>query len=571
MDQASKLEQEVINYQQEQRVYEEYVEKKPSSLFVRFMITNFHLTALALGGGFAFLRHRKEIGAKKKFRYTFLKIFLWMTWPFLNKKLINQPFSVQLRRRLEMLGATYIKLGQILSLREDILPKEITDELKKLLDSLPALKYERYVQLVEENLGQPVHRVFLEIQTKPLGSASIAQVHRATLRSGEEVVIKLLKPGTRELIQTDSKIIKGMGSFLELFIPQVQPKNMFTEFCNYTNKEVDFRLEAENALTFQANFAAYPDIVFPKIYKEFSNSDVLIMELINGIKPDETAAKILTEEEKERIVDLGAMSIIRMLYHDGFFHADLHPGNLLIIRGNEQTGAGAKCAFIDLGMVGRFEESTRKNMLYWYNALVMGDAKAAARYMTMVASPGKGCDLDGFRKEFVELASRWFRNPNFNEFSLALLTYESVFLGAKYRLYFPLELVLMTKATITFEGVGNVILPGLDITKYTKKHIRNLLISEVNPIDLIKQTLQTAPEMIDIVSRSPMLLMEMFKRAEYEFYHRKEEKVPPVSSFKYLMFAGFCILGGCILLASGQPWEAYTALFVLGGLVALKS
>jgi ubiquinone biosynthesis protein len=127
-----------------------------------------------------------------------------------------------------MLGATYIKLGQILSLREDILPKDITDELKKLLDSLPALKYERFVQLVEDNLGQPIHRVFLEIQTKPLGSASIAQVHRATLRSGEEVVIKLLKPGTRELIQTDSKIIKGMGSFLELFIPQVQPKNMFT-------------------------------------------------------------------------------------------------------------------------------------------------------------------------------------------------------------------------------------------------------------------------------------------------------------------------------------------------------
>lgn len=569
MDAASKLEQEVINYQQEQRVYEEYIEKKPSPLFIRFLITTKHLTALTLGGGFAYLRYRKEMRVKPQIKFTFLKIFLWLTWPFLNKKLINEPFSVQLRRRLEMLGATYIKLGQILSLREDLLPKDVTDELKKLLDTLPALKFERFIELVESNLGQPIHRVFLEIQAKPLGSASIAQVHRATLRSGEEVVIKLLKPGTRELIQTDSKIIKAMGGFLELFIPHIQPKNMFTEFCNYTNKEVDFRLEAENADIFASNFAAYPDVIFPKVYRDFSNSDMLVMEMIKGIKPDETAAKVLSEEEKERVVDLGAMSIIKMLYHDGFFHADLHPGNLLIIRGDEQ--AGAKCAFIDLGMVGRFEESTRKNMLYYYNALVLGDGRAAARYMSMVSMPGKGSDPEGFRKEFAEVCRRWFRNPNFNEFSLALLTYESVLIGNKYRMYFPLELVLMTKATITFEGVGNVILPGVDISKVSKKHIRNLLISEVNPVDLFKQTLQTAPEMIDMITRSPMLLMEIFKLTEQELYHKKEEKVPPANSLKYLIFSGFCILGACVLLASGQPWEAYTSLFVLGGIAALKA
>ena len=122
-------------HEQEDRIYEEYIEKKPSSLLVRFYITTSHLTALAIGGGFAFLRERKETNQKKKIKFTFLKIFLWLTYPFLNKSLIKQPFSVQLRRRLEMLGATYIKLGQIMSLREDILPKDITDELKKLLDN----------------------------------------------------------------------------------------------------------------------------------------------------------------------------------------------------------------------------------------------------------------------------------------------------------------------------------------------------------------------------------------------------------------------------------------------------
>ncbi len=556
------------NYQQENREYEEYIEKKPSSLFVRYLITQAHLSALALGGGFAFLRHRKETGAKPKFRFFLLRIFLWLHWPFLNKKLIKQPFAVQLRRRLEMLGATYIKLGQIMSLREDILPKEITDELKKLLDTLPALKYERYVELVEEQIKQPINQVFAEIQRNPLGSASIAQAHRATLKTGEEVVIKLLKPGTRQLIQTDSKIIRATGSFLELFLPELQPKNMFTEFTDYTNKEVNFILEADNAEAFAANFVKSPDIIFPKIYREYSTSDVLIMEFLKGMKPDEECAKILTKEQSERAVELGAFAIIQMLYSDGFFHADLHPGNLLIILDEEGE---VKTGFIDLGMVGRFEETTRKSMLYYFNSLVMGDPKSAARYLAMVARPGKGGDPDGFRKEFVDIGMRWVRNPNFNDFSLALLIFESVVLGAKYRMYFPLELVLMVKAIITFEGVGNVILPGLDIAKVTKKPIRKLLLNEVNPLELAKTTLQNAPEVLDVISRSPLVLVEMFKRLEIELFEKKEEKVSPLNSMKYMIFAGTCVIGACILVAAGQPWQAYTALFAIGGIFALKS
>ncbi len=557
----------VTYQQQEERVYEQYIEKKPSSLLVRYFITTSHLSALALGGGFAYLRHRKETGEKPKFKFFLLKIFLWLHWPFLNKKLIRQPFAVQLRRRLEMLGATYIKLGQILSLREDILPKDITDELKKLLDTLPALGYDRYIELVEAQLKQPIHQVFLEVQRNPLGSASIAQAHRATLRTGEEVVIKLLKPGTRELIQTDSKIIKATGSFLELFVPHLQPKNMFTEFCEYTNKEVNFVLEANNAEAFAANFVKLPDIVFPKIYREYSTSDIITMQFLKGMKPDENCAKVLSPEEREKAVELGAAAIIQMLYSDGFFHADLHPGNLLIIPGEE----GVKCGFIDLGMVGRFEESTRKSMLYYYNSLVMGDPKSAARYLSMVARPGKGGDPDGFRKEFVEVGMRWVRSPNFNEFSLALLIYESVVLGAKYRMYFPLELVLMVKAIVTFEGVGNVIMPGLDIAKVTKKPIRKLVLNEVNPIELVKTTLQNAPEVIDVITRTPLVLVELFKRLEIELFEKKEEKITPMSSMKYMVFAGMCVIGACILVASGQPWQAYTALFAIGGIFALKA
>ncbi|MBK6275806.1 MAG: AarF/ABC1/UbiB kinase family protein [Saprospirales bacterium] len=226
---------------------------------------------------------------------------------------------------------------------------------------------------MEEQIGQPLHKVFSEVKTNTLGSASIAQTHRATLRTGEEVVLKMLKPGTRELIQTDSRIIKFFGSVLEIFAPQLQPKNMFTEFCDYTNREVDFKLEAENAELFAINFIKHPDIKFPKIYKEYSTSDLICMEFMRGIKPDERAYNRYNEEEREKIVDYGAYAIIQMLYHDGFFHADLHPGNLMIMDGP----TGPQVGFIDLGMVGRFEESTRKTMLYYFNSLVTGDPAGA--------------------------------------------------------------------------------------------------------------------------------------------------------------------------------------------------
>jgi ubiquinone biosynthesis protein len=547
------------------RVFEQYIERKPSSLFVRVFITMRHLSGLVLGGGYAYLRHRRA--TKAKFSLTkdvFLRIFLWLHWPFLKKKLIKQPFSVQLRRRLEMLGATYIKLGQIMSLREDMLPKDITDELKKLLDTLPAISYDRFSELVEIQIGQPLHKVFTEVKQNPLGSASIAQTHRATLRTGEEVVLKLIKPGTRELIQTDSRIIKVMGGFLELFIPHLQPKNMFSEFCDYTNREVDFKLEADNAEEFTANFIKNSAIHFPRIFRDYTTNDLICMEFFRGIKPDQRAYERYSEEDRAKIVDYGAYAIIQMLYHDGFFHADLHPGNLLIIDG----ASGPEVAFIDLGMVGRFEEGTRKTMLYYFNSLVTGDPQGAARYLTLLAKKGKDSDVEGFRRAFLAIGNKWLKAPNFKDFSLAKLILESVGLGAKYRMYYPLELVLMVKAIITYEGVGNVIMPGFDIQKVTKKHIRKMILGEVNPVELLKTQLQNAPEIMDIITRSPMVLSEAFKQFETRLV---EKRRPLTGGIQNTILGGCCIIGGSILAAAGLEWFVFTPLFVFGLILAIKS
>ena len=208
---------------------------------------------------------------------------------------------------------------------------------------------------------------------------------------GDQVILKVVKPGIRETLTRDAKLLDLFGLGLQLILPRYQPKRVLKEFTEYTLREVDLKREADNAETFAANFKDTADVRFPRIYRSYSASTVLCMEFFDGLRPDSEAAGRLTEEEKDRVIDLGVGAIIRMLYRDGFFHADLHPANLLIL-------PGVRCGFIDLGMVGRFDDEVRRVLLYYYYCLVAGDAEYAARYLSSVAHPGSGADPTGCRR-----------------------------------------------------------------------------------------------------------------------------------------------------------------------------
>src|SRR5688500_1221030 len=354
------------------------VERKPPGLVRRYFQTQQHVLGLIFGGIAAWARTRS---APHPRGYGVARLAAALAWPWLDRELRELPFPVQLRRRLEILGPTYIKLGQILSLREDILPKSVTGELKNLLDKLPAVPYDRFLELIANDLGIDPRAAFAEIDRRPIGSASIGQTHRATLLTGERVILKVVKPGIRETLRRDVVLLKTLGVMLQIVAGRFQPKRVIDEFCHYTLREVDLRLEGDNAETFAANFRDQPDIVFPKIYRQLTGPNVLTMEFFDGFKPDAPRAQSLTEEERDRLIDLGAAAIIRMLYKDGFFHADLHPGNLIVL-------PGPKTGFIDLGMVGRFDEELKRTMLYYYYCLVTGDAENAARYLAALADLG---------------------------------------------------------------------------------------------------------------------------------------------------------------------------------------
>jgi ubiquinone biosynthesis protein len=303
-----------------------------------------------------------------------------------------------------------------------------------------------------------------------------------------------------------------------------------------------------------------PDVVFPRIHRGHSGRSVLCMEYFDGIKPGDPRVGQLSAEDRDKLIDLGAAAIIRMLYKDGFFHADLHPANLIILE-------GPRAGFIDLGMVGRFDDELRRILLYYYYCLVMGDSENAARYLTSIADPGPGANPIGFHREVEEISRRWARHARFQDFSIAQLILQSVSKAGRYRMYFPVEMVLMVKALVTYEGVGHLLKADFDVAAVSQSHISRIFIGQFSPLRIAKDGLRGAPELVDALVKAPLLVTEGLR------YLEKTTRAPaenPLSGVRGALFSGFCLVSGAILLAFGGPWPLWAALFVLAFILILR-
>ncbi len=538
--------------------YEVLIESRSENIIRRYLALIRHGAGLLLGAAYIYIQREKAVGKNWSLILIFLKLLLAFSWLFVNRDLIRQPFAVQFRRRLEMLGPTYIKLGQILSLREDILPKEVTDELQNLLDRLPALTFERYVELLEESLHLPIEQFLLELDTVPLGSASLAQTHRARLLTGEEVAIKMLKPNVRQMVTNDLRLMRIAGRVAQIFAARFQPRRLVNEFSRYTKMEVDLLNEAAHAEIFAANFADELDVRFPIVYRSYSNKDVLCMEFFHGHKPNAELFNILTKRQIDKAIDLGTKATIEMIFRDGFFHADLHPGNLVVF---DDGSVG----FLDLGMVGRFDSEMQRRMLYYLYFLVSGDAPNAARYLVSITIAGPKSDPDGFRRAVEDLNRRWLRTPNFDKFSLGQLILESITTAARYNIQYPGEIILMVKALITLEGVGNVLAPGIDIAAAARGHVQRLLYGNLDIRRLIRDGVVVLPEVVEFLYRGPFLLNEALRNVEQQMKRTREN---PLSVLRPTIFGSFALLSGAIVAAFGGPVWMWASLMAAGFLVA---
>ena len=416
-------------------------------------------------------------------------------------------FGVRVRRALDDLGPTFVKFGQLLSTRSDILPESVISELQKLQDRVALMPFETAQNILERELGAPVGDIFASLDPEPLGAASIGQVYRATLKNGGVVAVKVQRPEAPRRVTADLEIMRDLASLLDRRLGQrvfVDVRGLVAEFEGVIRRELDYETEAENARRFSANFADTA-VVVPEVYRNLSTSKVLTMEYIEGTKFRDIRPLMLRPRERRRIASMGAEAIFKMAFEDGFFHGDPHPGNLILTPGGD-------LALLDFGMVGYMSRSDIEALSRLFIAVIQRDAGAALRGLeglgVRYASEVRG-ELAQDLREFLHKYS----GLTVGEVTLGQALSELISLARRYRMSVPPVFPLLTKALVTAEGLSRTIDPTLNVYEIAQPYARRLLADRYEPRNMIEGAGELALEYARYVEDYPeqirLLLTEL--------------------------------------------------------------
>ena len=384
-------------------------------------------------------------------------------------------FGVRLRRTLDDLGPTFVKFGQVLSTRSDILPEGVLSELQKLQDTVNPMPAGVAQGIIERELGAPVDEVFASFDPVPLGAASIGQVHRAVLRTGETVAVKVQRPEAPRRVAGDLELMRDLAALLDRRFGRglfVDVGGLVAEFEVVIRRELDYSAEAENARRFAANFAE-TQVVIPEIYLDLSTPKVLTEEFIEGTRFRDIRPLSLTPSERRRVATMGADAIFKMAFEDGFFHGDPHPSNLLL------TPSG-DLALLDFGMVGYMSQGDIDALSRLFIAVIQRDASAALRGLERLgvgyATEIRG-DLVRDLREFLNKYS----GLSVGEVTLGQALSELIALARRYRLRMPPVFPLLTKALVTAEGLARSIDPTINVYEVARPYAQRLLSARYRP------------------------------------------------------------------------------------------
>ena len=390
-------------------------------------------------------------------------------WGILGHERRGHPYSApeHLRLAFEELGPTFIKLGQILSTRPDLIPEEYVGELSKLQDRIPPCPTEDIVRVLEEDLGRPVSEIFATFEEKPLASASIGQVHRAVLKSGERVVVKVQKPFAERQILEDLEILEDLVARLAErweMARNIDLEGLFDEFAYLIRNELDYIREGRNADTFRKNFSKDDKVHIPKVYWDLTTRRVLVMEEIEGVKiTDLEGIRSLGLDPKE-IAKKGAFMYMDMFFRDGFFHGDPHPGNLIVLK-------DGRIGLVDFGMVGVLDDMMRLNFLQLLYSITKGDMSLAMDALLDLGIQGDPNRERMLRRDLEVLFSYYFLQP-VSEVRISKIVQETFRMAYKYRVVIPSDLFLLLKTVGMAEGLLASLDPDFRMITVTEPYLR---------------------------------------------------------------------------------------------------
>lgn len=426
----------------------------------------------------------------------------------------------RIRMALEELGPTFIKLGQILSTRPDLIPLEYIEELSRLQDNVPPFPFEDVREIFKSETGKFPEEVFRHFEKVPLAAASIGQVHRAQLRDGQEVVVKVQRPGIKRIVEVDLEIMLHLAGLMERHLEELEgyrPSRIVEEFAHSLAKEINYNIEASHVEHFARQFAGDETICVPKVFREIITERILTMEYIDGIKISDLDLLRQKGFDLKEIAKRGSDLIMKQVFVYGFFHADPHPGNVFVLPDNV-------ICYLDFGMMGRITYEDKEDFANLVMQLVQKDEKKLVRALLKLTYYDEEPDMNKLERDLVEFVDRHLYRP-LKELEIGTLLQQIFEILARHGLYLKSDLFLMMKALSTVEGVGMVLDPDYQIIEHAEPFVRRFQWGRFNPKKIAVDAIESGTEILHLLREIPGELEEILKQArkgkiKIEFEHR---------------------------------------------------
>ncbi len=415
--------------------------------------------------------------------------------------------SERVRMALEELGPTFVKMGQVLSTRPDLIPVQFIDELSKLQDEVPPFPFSEAREIIEAELKSPIEDKFEKFDETPLAAASIGQVHRARLKDGEDVIVKVKRPGIRKTIEVDLEIMLHLAVLIEKHVEEwgiYRPTKIIEEFSRTLGKEIDYTIEASNAERFARQFVGNSMVYVPRVFREATTTRILTMEYVDGVK----ASKIdkLEKEGFDRkiIASRGADLMLEQVFKHGFFHADPHPGNIFILPDNV-------ICYLDFGMMGRVDRYAREDFADVIYGYVSRDESKIADALLRIVHWDKEPDRRVLERDVADFVEAHLYKP-LKELRIEDLLNQLLELIRHHHLQLPPDIFLMVKALSQVEGLGLVMNPDFDMTERAAPFVKRLKLERLSPKRIMGDFLDSGGELVQLLKEIPGELRDILRQ-----------------------------------------------------------